>query len=328
MTAPPRIRATAQVLTLAHPAVDHTEPDGTTELADSTVQKFTLSATQVMASMAAAVTAALVGSRLGVAGTVIGAGLASVISVVGGAVIGHSILLTRKQVKRAVLQVRGTGQEGPAGGAAAAVDPSAATIVLPTAYRARKLGDDYTTVIPAVTRLDLQRASQGAQPGPGHAEPGRPRPTRPRRRVSTGVLLGVAASLAIFVSALGAVTVFETIKGSPLSGGESGGLSVLGGNGGNPVDLPATTTTAVVTEPSTVTQTVTSEVAASDVTASEVAASDASASDVTAPATTTQSQATQSSTTTTTSSPAPASSPAPSSQATAGASTTASAGPR
>ena len=51
-----------------------------------------LSATQVTASMAAAVTAALVGSRLGVAGTVIGAGLASVISVVGGAVIGHSIL--------------------------------------------------------------------------------------------------------------------------------------------------------------------------------------------------------------------------------------------
>ena len=232
MTAPPRIRPADRAPTLAYQAVDHAEP------AD-TEQKFSLSATQVMASMAAAVTAALVGSRLGVAGTVIGAGLASVISVVGGAVIGHSILLTRKQVQRAVLQVRGAGEDQPA--------------------------DDLTTVIPAVTRVDLQRARQDARTGsgPGHAEPGRPRPTRPSpRRVSTGVLFGVAAALAIFVSSLGAVTLFETIKGSPLSGGESGGLSVLGGNGGSPVEAPATTTTAVVTEQSTVTQTVTSEVTA------------------------------------------------------------------
>src|SRR6478736_4892479 len=74
-------------------------------------QRFTLSVTQIMASVAAAVTAAMVGSTLGVAGTVIGAGLASVISVVGGAIFGHSILLTRKQVKRAVLQVRGADHQ-------------------------------------------------------------------------------------------------------------------------------------------------------------------------------------------------------------------------
>ena len=162
MTAPPRIRPADRAPTLAYQAVDHAEPE-------DTEQKFSLSATQVMASMAAAVTAALVGSRLGVAGTVIGAGLASVISVVGGAVIGHSILLTRKQVQRAVLQVRGAGEDQPA--------------------------DDLTTVIPAVTRVDLQRARQDARTGsgPGHAEPGRPRPTRPSpRRVSTGVLFGVA----------------------------------------------------------------------------------------------------------------------------------------
>ena len=83
----------------------------TAELPAAEEDSASLSATQVMASMAAAVTAAMVGSKLGVAGTVIGAGLASVISVVGGAVIGHSILLTRKQVKRAVLQVRGADHE-------------------------------------------------------------------------------------------------------------------------------------------------------------------------------------------------------------------------
>ncbi len=216
MTAPPRIRSSDHALTLDRTAVDRTVH----EAADSTEKKFSLSATQVTASVAAAVTAALVGSRLGVAGTVIGAGLASVISVVGGAVIGHSILLTRKQVKRAVLQVRGAGPEG---------------------------------------------MSQKARPVPTDDEPGRPHPTR--RKVSTGVLLGVAASLAIFVSALGAVTVVETIKGSPLSGSESGGLSVLGGDGGKPVDVPVTTTTAIVTAPSTVTQTVTPAVAAPGTTA-------------------------------------------------------------
>ena len=42
------------------------------------------------------------------------------------------------------------------------------------------------------------------------------------------------------------MTLVETVKGSPLSGGDSGGLSVLGGNAGadsNPVvEVPATTT--------------------------------------------------------------------------------------
>ena len=308
MTAPPRIRSSDHPRALDSTAVDHAENDA----ADDAEQKFSLSATQVMASMAAAVTAALVGSRLGVAGTVIGAGLASVISVVGGAVIGHSILLTRKQVKRAVLQVRGAGQVSSADGFADTADRSAATIVLPAAGLARNPAADATTVIPAVTRLDLQRASQDARRGPGHAEPGRPHPTRPnptgpsRRRISTGVLFGVAAALAIFVSAMGAVTVFETIKGSPLAGGESGGLSVLGGNGGNPVDSPVATTTVVVTEPSTVTQTVTSE--------------------VTAPATNEQSPATQSpssqSPSTATASSSAATPASASSQASAGSGTT------
>jgi hypothetical protein len=309
MTAPPRIPAAARARTVHRPPVDRTALDRTAvqhtvtnrpapDPADSPEQKFSLSATQVLASMTAAVTAALVGSRLGVAGTVIGAGLASVISVIGGAVIGHSILLTRKQVKRAVLQVRGAG-DGPADDRTLVISADDRTTVIPAA--------DYTTVIPAVTRLDLRRASQDARTGPGNAEPGRPRPTRPSRpRVSTGVLLGIAASLAIFVSALGAVTVFETVKGSPLSGGDSGGLSVLGGNGGNPVEAPVTTT-AVVTESSTVTQTVTSE--------------------VTAPATSTQSPSTQSSAPTTASSPAPVSSSAISSQAAGSADATPAAGP-
>lgn len=219
-------------------------------------QRFTLSATQVMASMAAAVTAALVGSRLGVAGTVVGAGLASVISVVGGAIFGHSILLTRKRVKRAVLQVRGAD-----GMLVDEVNETAGPVRVasPTAPTARP-DDDATVVIPAVNRTQLIGAVGQARSGPERNEPSRPHPTR--RRVRTGVLVGVAATAAIFASSLAAVTILETIKGSPLGGGDPGALSVLGGNGGTENEVPAGTTTVEVTEQQTVTQTVSTEATA------------------------------------------------------------------
>jgi|GEM_PF-7044532 len=205
-------------------------------------QRFSLSVTQVLASMSAAVTAALIGSRLGVAGTLIGAALASVVTVVGSAVVGHSLVMTRRQVQKAVLQVR-RGDEGTTSGPAA---DEAGTILLPAVLPPAA---DQTVVIP---RAVLPSAA-ARRPGPEHAEPGRPRPTR--RRVSAGVLVGLAATAAIFVSSLGAVTLLETIKGSPLSGGTSGGLSVLGGSGGpagGSITVPATTTEQV-TELSTVT---------------------------------------------------------------------------
>ena len=63
--------------------------------------RFGLSVTQIVASTAAAVTAAVIGSRLGVAGTLTGAALASVVSAVGAAVFGHSLLVTRRHMTRA-----------------------------------------------------------------------------------------------------------------------------------------------------------------------------------------------------------------------------------
>jgi hypothetical protein len=57
-----------------------------------------LSATQVAASVLAAVTATVAGSFLGVNGTIIGAAVASVVSVVGNAVYFHSIHRTRERV--------------------------------------------------------------------------------------------------------------------------------------------------------------------------------------------------------------------------------------
>ena len=75
--------------------------------------RFGLSVTQIVASTAAAVTAAVIGSRLGVAGTLTGAALASVVSAVGAAVFGHSLLVTRRHMTRALRLVRPAGATPP-----------------------------------------------------------------------------------------------------------------------------------------------------------------------------------------------------------------------
>jgi len=62
---------------------------------------------QVVAGALAAVTAALIGSTMGVAGTVVGAGLASVISTVGGALYLRSIQRTRDGVRTVRAKVVG-----------------------------------------------------------------------------------------------------------------------------------------------------------------------------------------------------------------------------
>ena len=58
-----------------------------------------LSATQLVATALAAITATIAASYLGVSGTVIGAALASVVSAVGNAVYGHSLRSTRDRVR-------------------------------------------------------------------------------------------------------------------------------------------------------------------------------------------------------------------------------------
>lgn len=64
--------------------------------------KLQLSATQLIASALAAVTATIAASYLGISGTVIGAAIASLITVSGNAVYSHSIRRTRARVRTAV----------------------------------------------------------------------------------------------------------------------------------------------------------------------------------------------------------------------------------
>ena len=61
-------------------------------------QRLELSATQVIASVLAAVLATVAASYLGVTGTVVGAGVASAVTVIGNAVLRHGLHHTRARV--------------------------------------------------------------------------------------------------------------------------------------------------------------------------------------------------------------------------------------
>jgi hypothetical protein len=99
-------------------------------------QRLQLSATQVIASALAAVTATVAGSFLGVSGTVIGAAVASVLTVTGNAVYAHSLKRTSERVRTVVPPVvRRHPHDGPGN---AEADQTPTTTIAPAAKPGRK----------------------------------------------------------------------------------------------------------------------------------------------------------------------------------------------
>jgi hypothetical protein len=141
---------------------------------------------QVLAGALAAVTAALIGSTMGVAGTVVGAGLASVISTVGGTLYLRSIQRTRDSVR--TVRAKVVGRSG------------GATVLVST--------DDEE---PAPETGDEVDASASEEPV---AED---RPPAEKRRLRWPVL--VVTTVAAFALGMVAVTGVEWLRGESLSGG-------------------------------------------------------------------------------------------------------------
>ncbi|MFF3066313.1 hypothetical protein ACFVQ3_17380 [Oerskovia sp. NPDC057915] len=220
-----------------------------------------LSVTQVVASALAAVSSTVLLSYLGVAGTIIGAGVASVLTVVGNNLYTRSILKTRRQMKAAmkagvVLPVGKNGRKvllpTLAGSASASGEDSGdtteTTAVLPAAGTGGQAAD--TAVLSAEdvggTRLDDLRtaavdgpddgtagpasggASGGAVDGDGTdgdaAEGDGTTSRRPSRK--TLILSAVGVFLVLIVG----VTLVEVVAGRPLSeilrGEEGSGTSI------------------------------------------------------------------------------------------------------
>ena len=161
------------------------DPDGTAK------PKIDLSLTQVLGGALAAMTAAFVGSRLSVAGTLAGAALASVVAAVAGNLYTASLRASRERV-RTVFRGRVGDSEVPA--TVATVDER-----------------DLETTLLAPVRPD---APGTVRPAPA---------SRGRVRLQwRSVLLG---ALAVFALAAVALTGLELATGQALSGGDGTTLS-------------------------------------------------------------------------------------------------------
>jgi hypothetical protein len=164
-----------------------------------------VSGSQVAASVLASTSAAVVASYFGVAGTIVGAAVVSVVATVGTAAYGLGIRRTSERLQqvqalrlgRAVTDV-GDTRRPTAGGATAATpaaDPSPAS-------------DDRTTSL--------------GSPSPDRGDPSWPaRLARHRFRLAAGVAVVLGATLA-------AVTLIEVVTDGPLSGGSGSERTSIG----------------------------------------------------------------------------------------------------
>ncbi|MFI5775881.1 hypothetical protein [Nocardia sp. NPDC051570] len=219
---------------------------------------------QVLAAALAAVTAAFLGSTLGVAGTVAGAGVASVVSTVGGEVYLRSLRKTKEAAQRtkeaalamadpstrqqteAIQQVRQVPghypptAQGWAGrtndrlpGAGAGHQPPwgqrrPTNNGLPGASAGRSVDGERTVFIP---RQNLQSPVKGTETGEEQL----------RRRYGLRWPLIIGTSVVGFVIAILAITGFEGITGKAISGDQVTTVGHLwSGGGSSQPDKPST----------------------------------------------------------------------------------------
>ncbi|NIH78243.1 hypothetical protein [Amycolatopsis viridis] len=226
---------------------------------ESGEKKSGLSPAQVVASALAAVTAAFLGSTLGVAGTVIGAGIASVVTTVGSEIYLRSLRRTRAAARRTaeLLAVAETRQQTNV------VPPVAAPRSTHPLIRHQQQNGT-TQRRPAAQLTDVQRtrvvhpvappplggptrrmpvAGQGGS-ARGERTVFIPKPVDPpateeapasgkKAWWKTRWALAAATSVVAFVVGMLAITGFETATGSTVSGGTGTTLGrVVGGSGG------------------------------------------------------------------------------------------------
>jgi hypothetical protein len=178
-----------------------TKPTDPTSTSQQEPEKLGLSATQLIASGLAAMSATVAASYFGVAGTVIGAALGSVITVVANAVYGYSLRHTRTRVRR-TLDVAVAHRFS--------ADPERVI-----AHTEQAAGDptDPDRQQPVADKPGRQRWSQLRQ-------------WRPKR-------LALAAA-GLFAAMLAVTTGFELASGQPLSstvtGKHGSGVSIGGGS--------------------------------------------------------------------------------------------------
>ncbi|MFE7406431.1 hypothetical protein [Isoptericola sp. NPDC057559] len=201
------------------------DPSGPADEPRAEAPKTRLSLTQIVASALAAVSATVLMSFFGVAGTIIGAGLASVVTVIGNFFYTRSIEKTHEQLKPVVTQLASKSRR--------TTETSHGTVVT-----VADAGGG-TTVETPVTTGSAADPLPGGDDGPtdGGDPAGSEEPAEEPRNAwlrfvekhGTKKVLAVSAA-ALFVVVMGVVLVIELAIGKPLSdavrGQEGSGTSI------------------------------------------------------------------------------------------------------
>lgn len=183
---------------------EHAAPEATGSRIepDATGSRIDLSVPQVAGSALAAVAAAVLASQLGVYGTVIGAGVVSVVVTCGGPLIQHVFSRTGEQLREVTVQARPKGGRAPV--------------------------------------ADATRTCAGGPPegrnAPAEGEFGEASAYRARVR---GWKRPAAAAAVVFAVAMAGVTGYELVAGEDLSGGKGTtvGSAFDGGRGGGEAEV-------------------------------------------------------------------------------------------
>ncbi|HWC84210.1 MAG TPA: hypothetical protein VG756_30000 [Pseudonocardiaceae bacterium] len=285
----------------------------TTKTEEKTNKGIGLTPIQLIASTLAAITAAFLGSTLGVAGTVIGAGAASLVSTVGSALYQQSLARASSRLRSRVTAVRrhepirveepggqppqSTSGDGPTRKftPVTAANPanSGSSANAPT----RRISFDAAT-----QRVTFDAPTQRLAVGAPTTVTEKVAPPDTRRRRPRWQLVAGLTVIA-FVLSIGVVTAVELLHGGPISGGNAGTTvgSLFGEStqhatqSSTPTAGAATTTpgasTGTATSTTTVAPTTTSGAPATTTTTAPTSSSTAATTTTVAPTTTTQAQA-------------------------------------
>ena len=191
-----------------------TPSSGDAETPEEKKKVFELSFAQITGGALAAMTAAALGSTLGVAGTVAGAALASVVAGVAGSLYTASLKTGHATVRRVF-----RGSTDAATAPPAPLDP--ATTIVADRPISSESALQQTQVIPVWDPLPLEKAGSkkhGSKQGAGAG-----RSDFPWKRA-------VAVSLSVFALAAVLITGYERVTGQPLSGGTGTTVSQVGDN--------------------------------------------------------------------------------------------------
>lgn len=203
------------------------EPEPKTKLLD-------LSPTQLTGGALAAMTSAVVGARLGVAGTVLGAAVGSVVAGVAGTLYTTSLRRTKEKLSSVIVTKADPERDAEPG--------IPAELPMPV-----------TAILPAAPDQGPATTSGASGNSTGGQRVGRDHPRSSARATNRWPWKAILVSTAaVFVLAFAAITGFEVLTGHAISGGQGTTITQVseGRSGGTskPKTVPADSTSA---EPST-----------------------------------------------------------------------------